>query len=87
MPMDKELERIDEVHSNPYKARYRSPKSVFDAALDERLRDEYLRGLADGLAVASKIRGWLTRHPDREWQRQVREWADAEIAKAERKKA
>ena len=59
----------------------------FEAALDDMLQDAHQRGLVEGLAVARKIRDWLTRQPDREWQRQVREWADAEIAKAERKKA
>lgn len=56
----------------------------FEAALADMLRESHQRGLDEGLAVARKIRGWLTRQPDREWQRQVREWADAEIAKAER---
>jgi hypothetical protein len=55
--------------------------------LDDLLRESHHRGLADGLAVAKKIRDWLTRQPDREWQRQVREWADAAIAKAEQNKA
>ena len=59
----------------------------FEAALDDMLQDAHQRGLVEGLAVATKIRDWLTRQPDRKWQRQVREWADAEIAKAERKKA
>ena len=56
----------------------------FDAALAALLRSEYLRGKADGLAVARRIRHWLTRQPDREWQREVREWADEAIARAER---
>jgi hypothetical protein len=59
----------------------------FEAALEDMLRESHRRGLTEGLAVARKIRDWLTRQPDREWQRQVREWADAEIAKAERVKA
>lgn len=59
----------------------------FESALDDLLQDARQRGLVEGLAVARKIRDWLTRQPDREWQRQVREWADAEISKAERKKA
>jgi hypothetical protein len=66
---------------------YAAPQQRFDAALDDLLSAAHQRGLSDGLAVARKIRDWLTRQPDREWQRQVREWADAEIAKAERKKA
>ena len=59
----------------------------FEAALEEMLREAHQRGLVEGLAVARKIRDWLTRQPDREWQRQVREWADAEISRAERPKA
>jgi hypothetical protein len=54
----------------------------YDAALAALLRSEYLRGKADGLAVAHRIRAWLTRQPDREWQREVREWADEAIARA-----
>lgn len=63
------------------------PHQRFEAALEDLLQDARQKGLVEGLAVARKIRDWLTRQPDREWQRQVREWADAEIAKAERKKA
>lgn len=54
-------------------------------ALNSRLLAEYRRGLADGLGPAKKIRGWLTRQPDRKWQKEVRGWADKEIAKAESK--
>jgi len=68
-------------------AGYARPHQRFEAALDDLLRESHRRGLADGLAVARKIRDWLTRQPDRQWQRQVREWADAEIAKAEQNKA
>lgn len=56
----------------------------YEAALAALLQREYLRGKADGLAVARRIRDWLTRQPDREWQREVREWADEAIARAER---
>jgi hypothetical protein len=63
---------------------YAATHRRFDAALDDLLSAAHKRGLADGLAVARKIRDWLTRQPDREWQRQVREWADVEIAKAEK---
>lgn len=59
----------------------------FAAALEARLHGEYLRGKAEGLRVAKLIRGWLTRQPDRAWQKQVREWADKEIANAERELA
>lgn len=45
---------------------------------DERYRD----GLRDGLAVAERIRGWLTREPDTKRQAEVREWADRAIAAA-----
>ncbi len=54
----------------------------FDAALDALLQHERRRGFDAGIAVAEKIRGWLTSQPDTEWQRQVREWADSAIAKA-----
>jgi hypothetical protein len=54
----------------------------YDAALAALLRSEYQRGKADGLAVARRIRDWLTRQPDRKWQREVREWADEAIARA-----
>jgi len=63
------------------------PHQRFEVALDDLLRESHQRGLEAGLAVARKIRDWLTRQPDREWQRQVREWADAAIAKAEQNKA
>jgi len=66
---------------------YAASRERFVAALDDLLIAAHQRGLADGLEVARKIRGWLTRQPDREWQRQIREWADAAIAKAEQKKA
>lgn len=59
----------------------------FETALDTRLRGEYLRGKIEGLRVAKVIRDWLTRQPDRVWQKQVREWADKEIANAERELA
>jgi hypothetical protein len=60
-----------------------SPQRRFDAALEDLLSAAHRRGINDGLEVARKIRGWLARQPDREWQRQVREWADAEITRAE----
>ena len=55
----------------------------FATALEIRLHGEYLRGKVEGLRVAKLIRDWLTRQPDRAWQKQVREWADKEIANAE----
>lgn len=57
--------------------------AIFQQALRKRLQAEYLRGVNDGLESARKIRGWLTRQPDRKWQAQVREWVDAEIAAME----
>jgi hypothetical protein len=59
----------------------------FESALEAWLSAEYQRGKADGLAVARRIRDWLTRQPDREWQREVREWADKAIARAERQRS
>ena len=56
----------------------------FETALAIRLQSEYMRGKVEGLRVAKLIRDWLTRKPDRAWQKQVREWADKEIANAER---
>lgn len=56
----------------------------FDSELGGLLRASYAEGLNDGLAVAKKIRDWLTKQPDTARQREVREWADAAIAKAER---
>lgn len=53
------------------------------AAIEKRLHAEYQRGKKDGLRIAKVIRGWLTRQPDRAWQKQVREWADKEIDIAE----
>jgi hypothetical protein len=55
-----------------------------DKAIEARLAFEYRHGLEDGLAVALKIRNWLTRQPDRAWQKQTREWADKEIEKVMR---
>jgi hypothetical protein len=52
------------------------------AAIQPFLDHEYQRGLDDGLKVAEKIVGWLTRKPDTAWQKQVREWAETEIRKA-----
>lgn len=54
----------------------------FDAALHELLAHERRQGFDAGIAVAEKIRGWLTSQPDTDWQRQVRKWADSAIAKA-----
>jgi len=47
---------------------------------------QYLAGLEIGLGVAERIRGWLTRQPDRIWQREVREWADQAILEARKMK-
>jgi len=54
------------------------------AAIRGHAEDHYRRGLHDGLAVAERIRSWLTREPDTRHQRDVREWADKAIAKAKR---
>lgn len=61
-------------------------KQVYERALEALLHEEYMRGKDDGLLVAHKIRGWLTRAPDRKWQKQVRDWADEAIAYAEKRK-
>lgn len=53
-----------------------------DAALDDLCSAEYRRGREDGLAVAEKIRAWLTREPDTRRQRETREWFETEIKKA-----
>ena len=39
-------------------------------------------GFFEGLQVAEKIVGWLTREPDNEWQAEVRSWAERAIEKA-----
>lgn len=43
---------------------------------------EYVRGFEDGLKVAEKVLGWLTRQPDTKWQQEVRGWAEKEIKRA-----
>ena len=58
------------------------PMERVQAALIDLERAAYQRGLADGLAVADRIRGWLTRQPDRRWQAEVRGWADQAIGEA-----
>lgn len=60
----------------------RARRERFDAELSGLLRCAYEEGLEDGLAVAKRIRDWLTRQPDTARQRQIREWADAAIDKA-----
>ena len=78
----------DEVNEMSAASRgYAASRERFVAALDDLLIAAHQRGLADGLEVARKIRDWLTRQPDRKWQRQVREWADAEIERAEQRHA
>jgi len=56
----------------------------FNESLKIRLNHEYRKGLNDGLNVARLIRNWLTRQPDRKWQKEVRQWADKEIKRAEK---
>lgn len=66
-------------------------KKVTTAELNDKLKAAvsnlndhmYLQGVGEGLKIAKTIRNWLTRLPDRAWQKQVREWADKEITKAE----
>lgn len=41
-------------------------------AMEEELVKEYRRGLEDGLAVADRICGWLTKQPEPKWARTVR---------------
>jgi hypothetical protein len=37
---------------------------------------KYREGLNKGLEELEKVRGWLTRQPDRKWQKEVRGWVD-----------
>lgn len=36
----------------------------------------YKEGIKEGLRRLEKARGWLTRQPDRKWQKEVRGWVD-----------
>lgn len=38
--------------------------------------ERYREGLNKGIQSLEKVRGWLTRQPDRKWQKEVREWVD-----------
>ena len=42
---------------------------------------KYRGGLEEGLDALEKVRGWLTRQPDRKWQAEVRGWVDELIKK------
>lgn len=42
----------------------------------------YDDGYADGLRIVEKIRGWLTRQPDNEWQCDLRAWVDKLLEEA-----
>lgn len=44
----------------------------------------YRAGLENGLLVAEKIVGWLTRRPDTKWQRETRTWAIKAIKEAKK---
>lgn len=52
------------------------------SALQQRLDVEYRRGLEDGLRVADKIIGWLSRTPDTQRQAEVRSWAERAVERA-----
>jgi len=60
-----------------------------DEKVQEAVREygekKYADGLAEGLQIAERIRGWLTRQPDQQWQKEVREWADKTIVEAKAK--
>ena len=45
--------------------------------------ERYQEGLTDGLEVARKALGWLTRQPDMKRQREVRGWLATAIQRAE----
>lgn len=50
-------------------------------------RAERYAGIKDGLRVAEQIVGYLSRQPDRKWQREARDWAMAAIRDAYEKAA
>ena len=58
------------------------PKTAAHSAIDEYARAEYKRGFEQGLSVAETIRAWLTRQPDNDWQRELRQWTDRAIENA-----
>ena len=60
---------------------YRKKQKAINA-IDEVYLDGYFQGLKDGLEVAERIVGWLTRVPDTKRQKETREWAILEIEKA-----
>jgi len=60
------------------------PPHVIDA-INSAMKDAYIAGLKDGLAVAENIRGWLTREPDTNRQAEARAWADAAIERAKKR--
>lgn len=62
-----------------------SPREHLDIAVSNYGRSEYRRGLADGLAVAEKICGWLTMQPPRKWAQEIRGWGLEAIKKARKK--
>jgi len=60
-------------------------RSDLDAAIEKYGQEEFRAGLLAGLAVAEKIKCWLTAQPDSARQKQQREWASAAIAEAKHK--
>lgn len=46
--------------------------------------ESYRAGLKVGLAVAEKAAGYLTIQPPRKWAEQIRQWVEADIAKAKK---
>lgn len=59
----------------------------FEIALQNLLNEEYQRGLNEGLWVADKIAGYLTKQPQPQWMKQIHEWAIKEITKKREKNA
>lgn len=42
-------------------------------------RAQYSDGVKVALLELQKVHGWLTRKPDRKWQKEVRKWVEQEI--------
>lgn len=59
-----------------------SPRARAEAALDTLQREAWEEGYRAGLAIAERIRAWLTQQPDTERQRETRRWADAALTEA-----
>jgi len=62
-----------------------TPREQFDAALSTYLRDAHRAGFDRGIAVAERIVGWLSTPTQSGHVKDVRKWARAAIAEAERR--